>query len=226
MDRLYQETMDNFYTIGAGNPNEVSTPNDDAASTSSIADQEFMKVEPHPGPQDQLSQWISRGDFNLQSMVTVRLRRIETMAEETFASHITKLEAHMNGCRNRGISCERWAVTHDAQLSWATTQINEIRRKRDELRRTIEELDDRIVELTTRLNQVAQQMSMIERTCTFHATDIRTQFNRMEEEVRSNASLVTNPVSPTSYNLCSHDRVSSAQPMDVRREGGDAPPCL
>ena len=55
----------------------------------------------------------------------------------------------MDGCRNRGISCERWAITHDAQLSWATAQINEIRRERDELRLTIEELDDRIVELTT-----------------------------------------------------------------------------
>ena len=46
MDRLYQETMGNFYTIGAAEPNEVSTPNDEAASTSSIADQEFMMVEP------------------------------------------------------------------------------------------------------------------------------------------------------------------------------------
>ena len=87
-------------------------------------------VEPHQGPQDQLSQGISGGDFNLQSMETVRLRQIETMAEEKIASRVTKLEAHMDGCRNRGISCERWAVTHDAQLSWATTQINEIRRER------------------------------------------------------------------------------------------------
>ena len=160
----------------------------------------------------------------MQSMETVRLRRIETIAEETIASRVTKLEAHMDGCRNRGISCERWAVTHDAQLSWATTQINKIRRERDKLRRIIEELDDRIVELTTRLNQGAEQMSMIERACTFGATDIRTQFNRMEEEVRSNASLVTNPVSPTSYNQRSQDGVNSAQPRDVHREGRDAPP--
>ena len=88
-------------------------------------------------------------------MEMVRLRRIETMAEETIASRVTKLEAHMNGCRNREISCERWAITHYAQLTWDTTQINEIRRERDELRRTIEELDDGKVELTTQLNQGA-----------------------------------------------------------------------
>ena len=33
------------------------------------------------GPQDQLPQGASEGNFNLEPMETVRLRRIETMAE-------------------------------------------------------------------------------------------------------------------------------------------------
>ena len=52
MDRLYQETMDKYYTVGAGEPNDVSTPNDVDASTSSIVNQEFELVDPTLGPQD------------------------------------------------------------------------------------------------------------------------------------------------------------------------------
>lgn len=103
----------------------------------------------------------------------------------------------MDGCKNRGISCERWVIKHDAQLSWATNQINEVRREREELRQTIEELNNRIVELTTQIYQGATQISTIERACTFQATDIRTQLHQIEE-VRRHASSNTNPVSPAS----------------------------
>ena len=53
MDQLYQETMERFYTIDAREPNDVSMPNDDAASSSSIVNQEFEMVDPtlgHQGP--------------------------------------------------------------------------------------------------------------------------------------------------------------------------------
>ena len=63
VDWLYQETMERFYTIEAEEPNDVSTPNDDAASTSSIVNQEFELVDPTLGPQDQLTQGVSTGDF-------------------------------------------------------------------------------------------------------------------------------------------------------------------
>ena len=48
-DWLYQETMDQYYAIGVGEPNDASMPDDNAASTSSSIDQEFMTINPAPG---------------------------------------------------------------------------------------------------------------------------------------------------------------------------------
>ena len=36
VDQLYQETMERFYTIEAGEPNDVSMPNDDAATVPAV----------------------------------------------------------------------------------------------------------------------------------------------------------------------------------------------
>ena len=82
-DRPHQEAMEQFYSIEAGEPNGVSTPNDDAASTSSLITQETSQVDQPEDHHDQLTQEASIGNFTLQPIETVRLRRIETMAEET-----------------------------------------------------------------------------------------------------------------------------------------------
>ena len=107
VDRLYQETMERFYTIDEGEPNNVSTPNDDAASTSIKVNQETELVDPNLGPRDPLTQGVSTGYFSLQPMETVRLRRIETMAKEPLATRIARIEAHIESCKFRESSCER-----------------------------------------------------------------------------------------------------------------------
>ena len=63
MDQLYQETMERYYTIDAMEPNHVSTPNDDAASTSSEINQETRQVDPPEDHRDQLTHGASTGDF-------------------------------------------------------------------------------------------------------------------------------------------------------------------
>ena len=90
--------MDLQYFIEASKPNNVSTPNDDAASTSSIITQESGPVDHPVDHRDQLTQEVSTGNFTLQPMETVRLRRIETMQEETLAATLARIEAHIEGC--------------------------------------------------------------------------------------------------------------------------------
>ena len=54
-DRLYQETMDLYYTIRVGGPNDTSMPDDNAASTSSSIKREFLTVDPVVGTQGELT---------------------------------------------------------------------------------------------------------------------------------------------------------------------------
>ena len=82
VDRLYQETMERFYTMEAGEPNDLSMPNDDAASTSSIINQDTGQVDQPDDHRDQLTHEVSTGNFTLQPIETVRLICIKTMAEE------------------------------------------------------------------------------------------------------------------------------------------------
>ena len=133
MDGLYQETLERYYTINAGEPNDVSTPNDDAASTSSVINQETGQVDLPEDHRDQLTHGASTGDFVLQPMETVCLRRIETMAEEPLATRSARIEAHIEGCILQGSSCEFWSHKHEAKLTWATDSINEAIKERDEL---------------------------------------------------------------------------------------------
>ena len=172
-----QRCWGRFYTIEAREPNNISTPNDDAASTSSIVDQEYVLVDPTTGPQDQLPQGVSVGDFNLQSMETIRLRWIKTLAEEPLASRMSRNEVHVESCRFTGMSCERWTLKHETQLTWAMDKINEARREQDELLIKVEELNERVVELTTRLNQGENQIRSVERICTFRTSDFHTQLH-------------------------------------------------
>ena len=108
-----------------------------SASTSSIINQE-TDLANH---QDPLTQGVST-DFNLQPMETVRLRWIETMAEEPLATRLARIEAHIKGCIFRGSSCERWTNKHETQLTWATDWINEARREQDELTMKVQELNE------------------------------------------------------------------------------------
>ena len=125
--------MERYYTIGAEEPNDVSTPNNDTASTSSLINQETGQVDPPEDHRDQLTHGASTGDFLLQPIETVRLRRIETMAEESITTRLARIEAHVKGCILRGSSCKFWSDKHEAKLTWATDSINEAIKERDEL---------------------------------------------------------------------------------------------
>ena len=141
------ETIDQYYAIGVGEPNDASTHDNNAASTSSSIDQEFVTVDPVVGTQGELPPRDSQEPFNLEFMETVQLRRIETMTEESIVSRMSRFEAHVSKCRSWGISCEKWANSHEAKLKWAKA-----RTERDELRAKIEELNNALTELTARLD--------------------------------------------------------------------------
>ena len=217
--------MERYYTIDAGEPNDVSTPKDDAASTSSMINQVDL-----PGDhRDQLTHGASTGDFVLQPMETVPLRRIETMAEEHLATRLARIEAHIEGCILRGSSYEFWSHKHEAKLTWATDSINEAIKERDELTTKVEELSELVVELTTRLNQAESQIRSVERVCTFRAADFNTQLHQLQDNqstgLQDNQSTSTiNPESTPSRKPIGPDSSESAHPSIVRREGGDLPP--
>ena len=98
-DRLpYQELMDLQHLINIDEPNGVSTPNDDAASTSSIINKESGPVDKPEDHRDQLAQEAGLGNLTPRPMETARLRHIETMQDETSAARLARLEAHINGC--------------------------------------------------------------------------------------------------------------------------------
>ena len=153
-DRLpCQESIDLQHLIDIDKPNSVSTPNDDAASTSSIINEESGPVDQPEDHRDQLNQEASLGNFPLHPMETVQPRRIETMQDETWAARLARLEAHINGCILGQTSCEYYLEVHQTKLDWATNRINEDQRERDELTKRVDELSDLVVELTMRLNQ-------------------------------------------------------------------------
>ena len=166
--------MDHHYSIEAGEPNDVSTPNDDAASTSSYITQAPGPVDHPEDHRDQLTQEASTGNFTLQPMETIRLRRIETMQEKTLAARLARIEAHVEGCIFQGSSCEYWSELQETKLSWATNRINEATRERDELTKKVEELSDLVVEQTTRHNQGESRILSVERVCTIRASDFHT----------------------------------------------------
>ena len=65
--------MEGYYSIEAGQPNDVSMPNDDAASTSSLITQKTGLVDQPEDPLPQLTHEASTGNFTLQPIETVRL---------------------------------------------------------------------------------------------------------------------------------------------------------
>ena len=62
--------MDLQHLIDADEPFDVSTPNDNAASTSSIVNQELGPLGHPEDPRDQLTQEASVENFTLQPMET------------------------------------------------------------------------------------------------------------------------------------------------------------
>ena len=150
--------MDLQHLIDDDEPNDVSTPNNDAASSSSMINQESGTVGHPEDHRDQLTQEASLGNFTLHPMETVRLRRIETMQEENLAARLARIKAHVDGCILCGSSCEYYSELHQTKLGWAMNRINEAMRERDELTKKVEELSDLVLELTTRLNQVESRI--------------------------------------------------------------------
>ena len=127
-----------FNTIGVGGPNDASTPNDNAASTSSSIDQELLTVDPVMSSHGELPQGASREPFNLESMETVRLRRTETITEESLVSKMTKLKAHVLTADLEGYPAR--TTSQEARLTWAKDKVNEARNEWDELSGLITEL--------------------------------------------------------------------------------------
>ena len=215
--------MDRYYSIEAGEPNDVSTPNDGAASTSSSITQETGLVDHPEDHPDQLTQEASTGNFTFQPMETVRLRRIETMAEETLAIRLARIEAHIEGCILQGYYCEYWSELHETKLTWATNRISEATKERDELTRKVEELSNLVLELTICLNQGESRIQSVERVCTVRASDFHTQLYRIHGTMDNQSTSTINPES-TPHEPASLDIREPVHPSVVRREGSPTQP--
>ena len=111
--------MDLQHLNDVDGPNSVSTPNDDAASTSSLIHEESEPVGPRQDHRDQLAQEAGPGNLPPRPLEAVRLRRIETLQDESSAARIARLEAHISGCILRGTSCDYYSELHQTKLSCA-----------------------------------------------------------------------------------------------------------
>ena len=205
--------MDQYYTIGTNEPNDASAPDDDTASTSAINEPDFIVFDPTENVPDQRPRGASGNPFNLESMETLQLRRIDMMPSSPLKSRtatIARLEGELTISKQRGISCERWAIKHDAQLSWNTDKINEGRDERAAMRTTIEELSEQgaamkttieelseqVRELTSRLDRGMVLMRSVEGVCTFRASDFWFQLQQLQERGEDRSSLTTSSASP------------------------------
>ena len=63
---------------------------------------------------------------------------------ESTTAMLATIEAEITSATSRGIRCEKWVLTHDAQISWATQKLEEARNERDAMRTTIEELSEQV----------------------------------------------------------------------------------
>ena len=121
MDQLYQETLDDYYSIGTNDDNNAVDHLDETASTSSIHKPDFVVFNPTRSTVDPLPKPGSSTVLNLQSMETVRLRRMDAMTtsspQESTTAMLARIEAEITVSMNRGIQCEKWVITHDAKIS-------------------------------------------------------------------------------------------------------------
>ena len=72
---------------------------------------------------------------------------------ESTTAMLAQIEAEIISATNRGIRCEKWGLTHDAQISWAMQKLEEARNERDAMRTTIEELSEQVKQLSTMLDK-------------------------------------------------------------------------
>ena len=85
---------------------------------------------------------------------------------------LARIEAKITISTNRGIQCEKWGITHEAKISWATQKIEEARNERKAMKATIEELTEQVKQLTTRLNQGELQVKSLDGICMLRAADL------------------------------------------------------
>ena len=135
---------------------------------------------------------------------------------------LARMEAEITVSMNRGIKCEKWAITHDAKISWATDKINKARSERKAMRATIEELAEQVKQLTTRLDQGELQVKILEGICTFRAAPLQNQFLDLQER-RNYQSSMTNSASTTSEPAPLSSMISQSIHPIIVREGGVEP---
>ena len=63
---------------------------------------------------------------------------------------LARIEAEITLSANRGICCEKWGITHEAQISWVTMKIEEARNEREAMKTTIEELFEQVKQLNSK----------------------------------------------------------------------------
>ena len=118
MDRLYHETMEDFYSTGTND--DAADHQDETASTSSANEPDFVVIN-NDQPTDVPLTNSGGSNLHLQPMETVRLRRQNAMAtsspRESTTAMLARIEAEITLATNRGIRCEKWGLTHDAQIS-------------------------------------------------------------------------------------------------------------
>ena len=64
-------------------------------------------------------------------METVPLKRQDAMMtsspRESTTAMLARIEAEITTANNRGVRCEKWGITHEAQISWALQKLEEAR---------------------------------------------------------------------------------------------------
>ena len=151
VDRLYQETLEDFYSTGTNE--NLADHGDETASTSRIQEPDYVVL--HNDQTTDVSLPNSGGsNIVLQPMETVRLRRQDAMTTsspgESTTAMLARIEAEITTANNRG---EKRGITHEAQISRALQKLGEAKNERDDLRTTVEELTEQVNQLSARLEK-------------------------------------------------------------------------
>lgn len=76
---------------------------------------------------------------------------------ESTTAMLARIKEEIIISTNLGIKCKKWAITHDAKISWATEKIQEARNEREE----IEDLTEQLKQLTAWLDQGEVQVKSL-----------------------------------------------------------------
>ena len=222
VDRLYQETLEDFYSK-VTTTTYVADHGDETASTSSMQEPDYVVL--HIVQTSNVLLPNSGGsNIVLQTMETVRLRRQDAMTTssplESTMAMLAWIEAEITTANNRGVRCEKWGITHEAQISWALQKLEEVRSERDNLRTTIEELTEQVNQLSTRLEKGETQLKFLDGVCTFRAADLRNQLLELQERRSDRASAISPVPTTPEASPQSPEILQSVHPTGVR-EGGE-----